>query len=519
LPFHAPSRPVGQHVPCLLREAVAALLPKELEQRMTGMFDGAYVDCTFGRGGHSREILSRLTENGRLFAFDVDPSAVAVGHEIEQADARFRIIHSPFGRIADELVHVPLNGVLLDLGVSSPQLDERHRGFSVTEDAPLDLRMNPEHALSAAEWLHQTTVEELAWVIHAYGEDDDRILSERIAEAIISRRPQLGPCITTRRLADIIRQTKRGMDDRGTHPAKLTFQAIRVFLNQEMEQLDAALHGAFRRLEFGGRCIIISFKRKEASMIRRFVREHEEPEPYMRGNVGEARLCELYPLLATDKDFVVRVMAEPIKPSLQELERNPRARSSAVHVLQKDRRHWPHLRGGAAEVRGLGLRLRRPADRPTFAGADGKVAAATPGAHGPVDCGIFEGVDMPSLPDGCLTDPLASHTSASAASASMPARGSTDSSDSGTRSPSAADVHAAASLLTKGLTVHRVVDDFESRIAGGEGYLSLKAGESVYVYYEGKEGDEVGWHYGCNAAKKFGWFPSGVTQACPAHAG
>merc|ERR550532_1953209 len=152
------------------------------------------------------EILNELDQHGRLVAFDVDPSAVAVGRKLERQDPRFRIVHRPFADVLEELAGQLVHGVLLDLGVSSPQLDERRRGFSVTEDGPLDLRMNPTQGISAAEWLRDTTVEELAWVIHAYGEDEDRILSERIAEAILGRQRYAGPVTSTRRLADIVRQ-------------------------------------------------------------------------------------------------------------------------------------------------------------------------------------------------------------------------------------------------------------------------------------------------------------------------
>lgn len=315
------------HIPVLRNETVDSLLAPGLE--------GVYVDGTFGRGGHSMEILRRLPANSRLIAFDVDPSAIKVGQELEKQDERFTIMHRPFGDIGSALAGLSLAGVMIDIGFSSPQVDEQHRGFSVVDDGPFDLRMNPKHGIPASEWLQTVTVAELAWVIHEYGEDDDPIMSQRIAEAVLERQRRIGPYTSTLQIAEVIRKVKLGLDDRGQHPAKLTFQAIRVFLNQEMQQLDAFMENAMPLLQPGARMVVITFKKPEASAVKRFTRMHEKSHPQIEKIVNISRLAELYPLLTTTKPFAVRQVCDPKGPTQLEIQQNKRARSSMVHALEK----------------------------------------------------------------------------------------------------------------------------------------------------------------------------------------
>ena len=365
----------GVHVPCLLKEAVGAMFQVEMRLR-DGKYNGTYVDCTFGRGGHSREILSRLSPSGRLFAFDVDPEAVAVARDLERQEPRFRIFDRPFGDFDDVFEAGGfgggcVRGVLLDLGVSSPQLDDRHRGFNVYEDVPLDMRMNPNVGVPAWQWLMEVTVEGLAWVIYAYGEDDDYLLSERIASALVESRPTWGRVLTCRHAAAIVSGIVRsGGYIRPMNPARLTFQAIRVYLNQEMQQLDCVLNGVFRALVVGGRCSVISFKRMESDAVLGFVRQREEPPEFMLGLPLRER-CEMWPLLKTDVLYTVEYVSEPITPAPIEVQNNNRCRSSRVHPLRKG------LRVSSCLSRDLlqQLKLRPDGDRmvspvpPVFRGA------------------------------------------------------------------------------------------------------------------------------------------------------
>ena len=228
-----------------------------------------------------------------------------------------------------------VRGVLLDLGVSSPQLDDRHRGFNVYEDVPLDMRMNPNVGVPAWQWLMEVTVEGLAWVIYAYGEDDDYLLSERIASALVESRPTWGRMLTCRHAAAIVSGIVRsGGYIRPMNPARLTFQAIRVYLNQEMQQLDSVLNGVFRALVVGGRCSVISFKRMESDAVLRFVRQREEPPESMLG-LPQRERCEMWPLLQTDVLYTVVHVGQPIKPAPTEVQNNNRCRSSKVYLLRK----------------------------------------------------------------------------------------------------------------------------------------------------------------------------------------
>jgi len=548
---HRPPSPVGgfgrcprqwkPHIPCLLKQTVDQVFPAN-RKRPDGTFDGAYVDCTFGRGGHTEGILGRLSPDARLFAFDVDPEAVAVAKRLEAKDKRFKIIHRPFGDIGSVFQPGQLDGVVFDLGVSSPQLDEKHRGFSCVEECPLDLRMNQQQGISASEWLRGVTTEELAWVIHNYGEDDDPIHSERIAEMILLRQREFGGKIaSTKRLSEAVERAKASSADNGMHPAKLTFQAIRVHLNQEMHQLDNALRGAFRALVPGGRCCVISFKRKEASAIRRFVREHEEPDTYFLRNLSTHRSCELFPLLATGKNFTVRQVGQPIKASPQEISSNYRARSAAVHILQKERRERPCL-NLVAPPREFADRFREPTNRPLFVGDPSSDAGLTQATLTAWTQQQLPPSAANEASDAQVGDPAPSTIPLSLANISnMPDQGpanlcSPDVSHQPNdleESVGADRPHGAVTFEQIGLEelfrppcvqrmrVHVAFGEVNSEgaRADGTGYLALLRGDVVHVEYKGQEEDELGWSFGFVVEGERGWFPTGCLVAIPDKAG
>ena len=253
-----------QHRTVLLEEAVDALAVKP---------GGVYVDATFGRGGHSRLILGQLNEQGRLIALDKDPAAIAAGGEI--ADPRLKVIHAAFGSLEEVLKAEGVervDGVLLDLGVSSPQLDEAARGFSFRLDAPLDMRMDTSRGLTAAEWLAQASQQQLAEVIKNYGEER---FANAVAKAIVAARAG-GAIATTRQLAEIVASAVRTREQ-GQHPATRSFQAIRIHLNQELEELSLALPQAVDALKPGGRLVVISFHSLEDRIVKRFLRDASRP--------------------------------------------------------------------------------------------------------------------------------------------------------------------------------------------------------------------------------------------------
>jgi len=376
----------GMHISCLLEEAVREMLPDKNVRapRPDGTYDGLYVDCTFGRGGHTREILKHISPAAQLISFDVDPEAIQHARLLENEDARFKIAHRPFAELGEELGDRVLDGITMDLGVSSPQLDVGYRGFSVTEEAELDLRMNQSVGIPAWKWLETAPLEEIAWVIHNYGEDGDAIISERIAYAIKARIRYGYGMRTTRHLADLVRKVKKGVDERGQHPAKLTFQAIRIHLNQEMDQLESGLTAAMEKLVDGGKCTVIIFKKKEQNAVMNFVRRHEEPyetEGALRG-MDENRFGELFPCMASDLPWCVELARDAVKPSEYDRQENPRTRSAMVFVLRKRIRViYPKP---LATPRPDSERFVKPTDKPTFAGLDSNRAASTqgPGAEG-----------------------------------------------------------------------------------------------------------------------------------------
>ena len=303
------------HAPVLLEEVLAALDVKA---------GGCYCDATFGRGGHSAGVLARLGSAGRLIALDRDPQAVAAGRERFGADPRFAIAHAEFARLDEELeslgVAQALDGILFDLGVSSPQLDDAGRGFSFTRDGPLDMRMDPRQGPSAAEWLARASLEEIAGVIATLGEER---FARRIARAIVARRSER-PFERTADLAAVIAASVPTREP-GKHPATRSFQAIRMRVNSELEQLEAGLEGARRRLAAHGRLCVVSFHSLEDRLVKRFMRRHASVDPMFAG----------LPAIPPAARPTLRVVGKPVHPSAAEIGRNPRARSAVLRVAER----------------------------------------------------------------------------------------------------------------------------------------------------------------------------------------
>ena len=301
------------HKTVLLNEAVEALRIKA---------DGAYVDATFGRGGHSRAILARLGSSGKLIAIDRDPEALASAAAI--SDPRLAVFYMEFGRIGQVLAEANLtgvDGVLLDLGVSSPQLDSAARGFSFRLDGPLDMRMDPGHGKSAAEWLAQASEQEIGEVIRRHGEER---FAKQIARAIVAARSS-GPVDRTRQLAQIV---AKAVPTREPHqdPATRTFQALRIHVNQELEELEIALPQCLEMLNAGGRLVVISFHSLEDRIVKNFMRTQAQP------GALPARL----PVRAVELSKPrMKLVGKPIYPSDDEVKANPRARSAVMRVAER----------------------------------------------------------------------------------------------------------------------------------------------------------------------------------------
>lgn len=292
--------------------------------------DGVYVDGTFGRGGHSRLILAKLSEKGRLIAFDRDPEAVAEAGRIE--DPRFSIVHAPFSEMAGRLASLgveAVDGIFLDIGVSSPQIDDAGRGFSFRFDGPLDMRMDTTSGISAAEWLATADVGEIQRVIREYGEER---FAGPIARAIVRRR-ETNPLKTTRELADLVASVvPRNKKDVNQHPATRTFQAVRIEINHELDELMTTLSDSGSLLRPGGRLAVISFHSLEDRIVKRFFERAAHPER------------ALDPRLPFTQDQLPAPLYEDvvrIKPSERECEENPRARSSILRVGTRTAAPWP----------------------------------------------------------------------------------------------------------------------------------------------------------------------------------
>ena len=303
------------HRPVLLKEAVDALAVQA---------DGVYLDGTFGRGGHSREILARLGPKGRLLALDRDPEAYAAARALAAADSRLTVYRAAFSqleRVATEAgVDGRVNGVLLDIGVSSAQLDDARRGFSFTQKGPLDMRMDPDAGESAADWLMRAPEPDIAAVIHEYGEERH---ARRIAKAIVAARAA-EHLTDTLQLAEIVsRAVPR--HDRHKHPATRSFQAIRIFINRELEELASCLTQCLRVLAPAGRLAVISFHSLEDRMVKRFIRDHARlPEPDPKA-----------PWLAPVGNPQLRAVGKAVQAGDAEVVENPRARSAVLRVAEK----------------------------------------------------------------------------------------------------------------------------------------------------------------------------------------
>jgi len=297
------------HTTVLLNEAV-----DELIQASAGA-DGAYVDATFGRGGHSRLILSRLSARGRLLAFDKDLEAIAEAGHIE--DARFSIRHEGFSHLA-ELPEGSVDGVLMDLGISSPQIDSPERGFSFRFDSPLDMRMDTTRGQSVAEWLATAEVEQITEVVRDYGEER---FAFQIAKALVARRQERGPISSTSDLAQLVADTVKTREP-GQNPATRTFQAFRIFINAELEELEQALEGCLRVLAPGGRLVVISFHSLEDRIVKQFMARHSK-------EVVDRRVPFAEPVKMRLKTH------GRVRPSESEVLGNPRSRSAIMRMAER----------------------------------------------------------------------------------------------------------------------------------------------------------------------------------------
>lgn len=303
-----------QHLPVLLNEAVEGLNLKP---------GGIYVDCTFGRGGHSRAILSKLGKSGKLFALDRDAAAVSAAKQID--DERFTIIRSPFSRVKAALHEQDIkqvDGILLDIGISSPQIDEPERGFSFRFDGPLDMRMDQSRGQTAAEFLATATEQQLREVIKNYGEER---FAKQIARAIVAARASGLPLHTTRQLAALVAGCIPKAEP-GQDPATRTFQALRIFLNQELEELSLALPQCVDMLAPYGRLVVISFHSLEDRIVKRFIQSQQDRDDLPRN----------FPIKAADlPPSRLIAIGKAIKPSAQEIAANPRSRSAVLRVAER----------------------------------------------------------------------------------------------------------------------------------------------------------------------------------------
>ncbi|MEQ3763554.1 MAG: 16S rRNA (cytosine(1402)-N(4))-methyltransferase RsmH [Alcanivorax sp.] len=285
--------------------------------------DGIYVDGTFGRGGHSRLLLQQLSEKGRLIGFDKDPLAIASGKELESEDSRFRIVQSSFADMPQELKALGIDhvtGILLDLGVSSPQLDDAERGFSFMKDGPLDMRMNPDEGLSAAEWVAQTPEAEIARVFYEYGEER---FGRRMAKALVRER-QEREITRTSELAEIIKVANPAWE-KHKHPATRAFQAIRIAVNNELGDLEKVLAESVDLLEPKGRLAVISFHSLEDRMVKRFIRAQEKGLDLPPG----------FPVTEDQLGRTMKKIGKAIMPTKEEIRCNTRSRSAVLRLAER----------------------------------------------------------------------------------------------------------------------------------------------------------------------------------------
>jgi len=304
------------HTTVLLNEAVEALFNNpDANSDEIPAAGQTYVDATFGRGGHSRLILSRLTPRDHLIAFDKDPDALTEAATI--SDPRFSIRHQGFRHLG-ELPKGSVAGVLLDLGISSPQIDNPVRGFSFRFEGPLDMRMDTTRGISVAQWLADAEVDKIAEVIRDYGEER---FAGPIAKAIVARREALGPFSTTTELAQLVADTVKTRE-KGQNPATRTFQALRIFINAELEELQQALEASLHVLQPGGRLAVISFHSLEDRIVKQFIAKHSKDEYDRRAPFAAPKIMQLKAL-------------DRVKPSAAEVAGNPRSRSAIMRVAQR----------------------------------------------------------------------------------------------------------------------------------------------------------------------------------------
>lgn len=309
------SESVTNHLPVLLSEAVEALAINP---------EGIYIDGTFGRGGHSRKILAGLSEQGRLLGLDKDPAAIAEGTALSEQDSRFSIEQCSFAELStvvhEHLWQDKVNGILLDIGVSSPQIDEAERGFSFQKDGPLDMRMNPDEGISAAEWLAVADMDEIAVILKTLGEER---FGKRIARAIVETREHT-PITTTKQLAALIDKASP-FREKHKHPATRSFQAIRIHINNELGDLSSVLEQALDVLAIGGRLAVISFHSLEDRIVKRYFREQAKGDD----------LPANFPIRASELNPRIRLIGKAIKAGKAELDQNPRARSAVLRIVEK----------------------------------------------------------------------------------------------------------------------------------------------------------------------------------------
>ncbi|MFC3120965.1 16S rRNA (cytosine(1402)-N(4))-methyltransferase RsmH [Agaribacter flavus] len=305
-----------RHTSVLFNESIEALSIKA---------DGIYLDGTFGRGGHSRGILEKLGENGRLIALDRDPDAIKAAETLAE-DQRFSIFHTAFANMLDVAESLDLvgkfDGIFLDIGVSSPQLDDASRGFSFMHDGPLDMRMDTTQGISAAEWLNTAELEDISYVLKTYGEEK---FGRRIATAVVEARQET-PLVTTDDFVKII-DAAVPVKDKFKHPATRSFQGVRIFINRELEQLELALNAACKMLDIGGRLAVISFHSLEDRLVKRFIKQKSQ------GKSVPSKLPMTQQEL--DKGKELKALSRAIKASEKEVQANPRSRSAVLRVAEK----------------------------------------------------------------------------------------------------------------------------------------------------------------------------------------
>ena len=311
----------GTHVPVLLDEVLAALAVRP---------EGVYVDATFGRGGHARAILARLAPGGQLVAVDRDPAAEAAALQLARVDSRFVFRRAWFSELPDVLADLSLaqvDGVLLDLGISSPQIDDALRGFSFRHDGPLDMRMDPSRGESVAEFIARASVRELTEVLRDYGEERS---AQSIARAVAAARTR-DPVLRTRQLAELVAQAigTRTRGDWGQDPATRTFQALRIFVNRELSELKSALPAVVAALAPGARLAVISFHSLEDRIVKQFLARASQPY------AGDPKLARLAIRTSALPGAPLALVGRAVKPSDAEIVRNPRARSAVLRAAER----------------------------------------------------------------------------------------------------------------------------------------------------------------------------------------